>query len=259
MAGFNTLGSTVQTNVGGSFNPAFGGTRQIGASGQSYPPGYGVQPPRLSNPFNVNALGLSGSRSTQQAPFNAGTAQTYYPGADTSAQHQANVQMAQAGFGNIGLQEYAGFPGQVPGISSANYGIAPGGWADINAYLANPLGQWQIPQGSTLTQEGQTPPPSNASRYQMIIDTIKSSLSGQWPDMSSMLKQFPNTTNYITSSPQPAWAGISQFGPNSDQTYAALADLPFRFGGPAGALLPPAAQNLGTPTTGIPGVSGVGA
>jgi len=160
MAGFNTLGSTVNTNVGGSFNPSFSG--QIG-SGQFGPPGFGIQPPRISNPYNVDALSLSaGSRPTTQSPFFAGSAQTYYPGPDASAQHQANVAMAQQGFGNMGLTDQS-----TPGTSYSSYGVSPQNWQTVMRYLANPQG-------------------SNAGDYQNMVNTIRNSMNGN-PMFSSWL------------------------------------------------------------------------
>ena len=198
MAGFNTLGSTVNTNVGGSFNPSFGG--QIG-SGQFGPTGFGIQPPRISNPYNVDALSLSGgARQSQQSPFNASSAQVYYPGPDASAQHQANVAMAQAGFGNMGLGS------NVPGTDQ--YGVSPENWQTVMRYLANPQG-------------------TNSADYANLTNTIRSSMNGnplfsQWnpaqfgPFSTDFLLRYggpygvfqPNAAQFLNIPSTPANGGI---------------------------------------------------
>lgn len=254
MAGFDTLGSTFNTNVGGSFNPALGSAG--GASGQSGPAGYGIQPPRISSPYSVDSLGLSaGNRPSQSDLYNQ-SAQVYTPGPDTSPQHEANVAMAQSGLGNLGMQGYRGFPNEVQGTSNSNYGIAPQGWSDINAYMANPLGQWQTPVGATMGQYGDVGTDTNSSRFQMMMDSIKSSLSGQWPNMD-WTKQFPGAGgltqdangNYV-SPVQGAWPGLNSLG--SDYGNASVADLLLRFGSGYGALPPAVTQNVGIPTPSIP-------
>lgn len=248
-------------NMGGSWNPSYAS----GASGQSNQGIYGIQPPRLSNPFDVGSLGVSANRSTN--PYQQ-SAQVYSPGPDTSAQHQANVAMAQSGFGNVGLQGYRGFPGEVQGTSASNYGISPMGWADVNAYMVNPMGTWQAPTGSTMGQYGDVGTDNNSNRYQMMIDSIKSSLSGQWPDMS-WLNNFPGAEAYgqstglgqsphqdangnWVSTPQGAWNGMTQLG--GDYANTAAADLLQRFGSQYGALPGTQTQSIGIPTTSLPGV-----
>jgi len=159
MAGFNTLGSTVNSNVGGSFNPSL----DVVGSAEA-PPGFGIQPPHTSTPFNVNALNLSAG---QQPHAFAGafdpTANAFNPGPDVSGQHEANVAMAQGGFGNMGLM------GNDPGTSYSAYGISPQNWQNVMRYLMNPQGE-------------------NAGTYQGMVNTIRNSMNGmsqfsQWlPD-----------------------------------------------------------------------------
>lgn len=156
MAGFNTLGSNVNTNIGGSFNPALG---SIG-SGQIGPAGYGIQPPHVSNSFNVGGLGLEGaSRPQHPANVYGGSANVYTPGADTSAEHMANVFMAQQGYGDLGLR------GTDQGTSYSGYGFGPNTWQDIYRYISNPMGQ---------QADGRT----NINRYQDIMNTIQSHMNG---------------------------------------------------------------------------------
>jgi hypothetical protein len=131
MAGFDSSAGGFNSNVGGSFNPALG---QIG-SGQFSVPGYGIQPPRVSNPFNVDAMNLgAGQRPSQRAFGYNSAASEYAPGPDTSGQHQANVAMAQQGFGDMYNQ------GDIPGYSS--YGFSPNTWQMMNRFLVDPLGQY---------------------------------------------------------------------------------------------------------------------
>lgn len=153
MAGFNTLGSNgLNSNVGGSFNPALG---QIG-SGQFSVPGFGIQPPRISQPYNVNALGLSAGQRPSNRAFGYNSAsQEYSPGPDTSAQHEANVGMAQAGFGDMYNQ------GNIPGYSS--YGFSPETWQMINRFVVDPFGQYG----------GQ----SNQSQYNNLVQGLLGSMT----------------------------------------------------------------------------------
>ena len=148
MAGFDSLGSNLNTNVGGSFNPSLG---NVGS--QTTPSGYGIQPPRISTPYNVDSLNLSaGSQPRQYADYNVQSANAFNPGPDTSAQHEANVAMAQGGFGDMGLR------GDTPGTSSFAYGISPQNWQTVIQYLMNPQGP-------------------NAGNYQKLVDTIRGSMN----------------------------------------------------------------------------------
>jgi len=132
MAGFNTLGSNgLNSNVGGSFNPALS---QIG-SGQFSTPGFGIQPPRVSTPYNMNALNLgAGQRPSNRADIYNPNPQEYGMGPDTSPQHNANVAMAQAGFGDLYNQ------GSIPGYST--YGFSPETWQMINRFMVDPFGSY---------------------------------------------------------------------------------------------------------------------
>lgn len=151
MAGFNTLGSTVNQNIGGSFNPALNNA----GSGQSSPSGFGTQPPRLSTPFNVGALSLgAGQRPDPQSDIWNRSANVYTPGPDTSGQHLANVMMAQQGYGDLGLRD------QTPGTSYSGYGFSPQSWGDISRYVGNPQNQ------------------GNVDAYKNIMDIIHQSMGG---------------------------------------------------------------------------------
>jgi hypothetical protein len=261
MAGFDSLGSPTTTNVGGAFNPALGGT-----SGQSAPAGYGIQPPRISSPYSVGSLGISAGNRPSQSDLYSPTAQVYTPGPDTSAMHEANVAMAQQGFGNLGLNGYRGFQGETPGTSNSNYGIGPGGWADINAFMANPMGAWQS-SGNTPAINGADAngnaisnfvipyggsgmggvANNNSSRYQEMIDSIRSSMTGQWPQNWQNLQGQPGGGMPFNVS-----GNYSNFTP--DQITNMAADLPLRYGAGYGVLPPAVTQNMGIPIASIPGM-----
>jgi len=149
MAGFNALGSDLNSDVGGAVNPSLG----KGGS-QTAPSGFGIQPPRISSPYNVDALNLSaGSQPRQYADYNSQSANAFNPGPDTSAQHEANVSMARGGFGNMGLL------GNDPGTSYSAYGVSPQNWQTVMRYLMNPQGQ-------------------NAGDYQGLVNIIRNSMNG---------------------------------------------------------------------------------
>lgn len=236
--GFDAISGQGQTGMSMGGQNIWGG-----ASGQSSMPGYGIQPPRISSPYNVGSLNL-GAR--QQNPYET-SANVYTPGADTSAMHEANVAMAQAGWGNMGLQGYRGYPGETPGTSNSNYGFGPQAWADINAYLSNPTGDWQLPTGATMGQYGGVQAGSNANRYQMMEDTIRASMTGQWPQAAL------NTASQYGAlqppqSPNPAF---NNWLPEQITNFAT--NMPLQYASGYNMMPPQVLQNMGIPVANLPG------
>jgi hypothetical protein len=255
MAGFDSLGGNSFGNIGN-------------ISGQSSPAGYGIQPPTASfqAPSQTLSGGFARSAPTSPASFYQGQS-TFGVNPDTSGQHQANVAMEQAGLGQLGLQGYRGFSGDMQGTSNSGYGFSPYAWSDINAYLNNPLGTWHSagdvsaasginPDGSI--QNNYTIPygqvasggvaPNNTSRYQQIIDTIGSQMSNMWPS------NWQDNTNY------PGMHIGPQMFPNySNQTIRQMAaDLPLQYAGAYNISPPTATQMPNIAPSAIPGIRSFG-
>jgi hypothetical protein len=253
MAGFGSLGSNAYGNIGN-------------VSGQTSPAGYGIQPPTASYQAPPSTLsgGFARSAPTSPASFYQGQS-TFGVNPDTSGQHSANVAMEQAGLGNLGLQGYRGFQGDMPGTSQSNYGFSPYAWADINAYLNNPLGAWHsagdvsaasgidasgniqnnytIPYGGTASGGVA---PNNTSRYQQIIDTIASQMSNQWP------------SNWMGNWPRMG-TGPQQYPNYSNQTIRQMAaDLPLQYAGAYNIAPPAATQMPNIAPSAIPGIRSFG-
>jgi|SRR5215471_708573 len=252
MPGFDTLGGNGFGNIGSNL------------SGQTSPSphGYGIQPPTASfaAPPSTLSGGLARSAPSTPAGFYQGQ-QTFGINPDTSGQHQANVAMDVAGFGNLGLTGQRGFAGETPG-TSYGYGFSPQAWADINAYLTNPLGTWHSsgdvsaasgfnPDGSIINnyvipyggaaQGGVAP--NNSERYQQIIDSIAAQMSNQWPS---------NWQN----GPFPSMGiGPTQFPNYSNQTIRQMAtDLPLQYAGAYNVAPPAATQMMNIAPSSIPGI-----
>lgn len=242
MAGFGSLGSN---NFGG------------GVSGQQQPySGYGIQPPTATMAPSPSMLsgGLSRSAPTGPAGFYNQQAQGGM-GADNSNYHNQNVAMAQAGFGNIGLQGYRGYPGEVQGTSYSNYGIAPQGYADMNAYMTNPLGSWQAPPGTDLAPYAGQNTGSNTNRYQMMTDTIHAALTNLWPSNVSTWARDPNMPAGFNTNSANASAA-APLGYNDKQIYQMAGDLLQQYGGAYNTLPPPSAQMVNIANPYISGIRG---
>jgi len=251
MPGFDTLGGNSFGNIGnfsGQQSPA--------------PRGYGIQPPTAGFAPPPSTLSGGLARSTPNSPAGFYNGQTTFGiNADTSGQHQANVAMDTAGLGNLGLTGQRGFAGETPGTSFGGYGFSPQAWADINAYLTNPLGTWHSsgdvsaasginPDGSIVNnyvipyggaaQGGVAP--NNSERYQQIIDTIKAQMSNQWP------------SNWMGNWPSMA-TGPSQYPNYSNETIAQMAaNLPLQYAGSFNIAPPTATQMVNIAPSSIPGI-----
>lgn len=251
MAGFSSLGGNSYGSVGN-------------ISGQAG--SYGIQPPTASYAPSSATLGggLARSAPSNPAAFYQNQAASGL-GADNSSQHSENIAMQQAGFGNLGMQGYRGNynngvysggfdpQGQAPGTSYSNYGLSAPGYADLSAYMSNPLGPWQLPQGTNADTYGQAGfnGITNSNRYQMMMDSIKGSLTGMWPQASlNMAAQYgangPNGYgNILASAPQ---------GYTTNQINTMAGDILQQFGSAFNTLPPPAAQMVNIAPSSLAGV-----
>jgi len=137
MAGFDSVGSTSTMSRG---------------TPQAIPAGYGISPPHVSPVQSSGYMNVSAPSPRQIAsPYQAGMA-TSVQGADTSPQHEANVELSRLHFGDFGFNSndyggYAdvpGFPNQTnpanynAGNTVPNYGLPSTYWNQVNQYLTNP-------------------------------------------------------------------------------------------------------------------------
>ena len=242
MAGFGSLGAN---NFGGF-------------SGQGTPSpqqGYGIQPPTANMAPSPSMLSGGLTRSAPSSPAGFYNQQNSAAmGPDTSNYHQQNVAMGAAGLGNLGLQGYRGYPGEVQGTSYSNYGLAPQAYADMNAYMTNPLGQWQAPIGTTMDPYAQQNAPTNTNRYQMMTDTIHGALLNQWPSYVNSWARDPNIPQGFT--PTGNASAAAPLGYTDQQLYQMAGDLLQNYGGAYQTLPPPSAQMVNIPNPNIPGIRG---
>ncbi|SRR6266576_4272796 len=107
-------------------------------------PNYAINPPSLSSPYGSSGyLGLPVSRARRNySPYFNNPNEGYNPGAENTAQHQANVYMSQMGMGNVGAPEQTGY---------SNYGFSPEDWANINRFLSNPQNQSNVTNYNNIT------------------------------------------------------------------------------------------------------------
>lgn len=233
MAGFDALGGNNFGSVGN-------------ISGQAG--SYGIQPPTATYSPSSATLGggLARSGPSNPAAFYQTQASSGL-GADTSAQHAENVAMQQSGFGNLGMQGFrgqynngnysGGYTGETPGTSYSNYGLSAPAYADLSAYMSNPLGQWNAPMGAVPGQYGGQygQADTNTNRYAMMMDSIKSSLLGQWPGYAQQMAGAYNATtpNQSFAAPQ---------GYNANQIGQMSGNILQQYGSAFNTLPPPSAQ-----------------